>query len=105
MDIYPGKEGTVTISVERFKELEEKEQALEDNKILFYTTYSYGRGFTYNGKEEAIKEVVNESNKLIDEEHTRRLEYQTKIQDTKKRKPSLLDRIRWDFKNTPLADV
>lgn len=112
MDIYPGKEGTVSISVERYKELEEKEQALENNKILFCTLYSYGKGITYYGKDDAIKEVIDASNELLrdmndrfDKERIQRLEYLTKMKDTKQHKPSLLDRLRWEFKNTPLANV
>ena len=38
-------------------------------------------------------------------EKKQRLKYIDDIRTTKQNKPSLLDRIRWDFKNTPLADV
>ena len=40
MENYPGQEGTATISIARLKELEEKEQVLEDNKILIGGNYS-----------------------------------------------------------------
>ena len=101
---YPRQEGTATISIARLKKLEEKEQMLEDNKISIGSNWFV----RYLGKDEAIQEVVNTANKHIEEavfEKKQRLMYIDDIRTTKQNKPSLLDRIRWDFKNTPLADV
>ena len=98
---YPGQDGTATISIARLKKLEEKEQMLEDNKILIgdkYSCYGFNR---YLGKDEAIREVIEEAAF----EKKQRIKYINDIQTTKQNKPSILDRIRWDFKNTPLADV
>ncbi len=96
---YPGQEGTATISIARLKKLEEKEQMLEDNKILL----GYGCNWfnLYLGKDEAIQEVIA----TAAFEKKQNLKYIDDIRLTKQNKPSLLDRIRWDFKNTPLADV
>ena len=98
---YPGQEGTATISIARLKVLEEKEQALEANKILMGDSYGYGWSYRYLSKDEAIQEVIDKAAS----EKKQRIKYINDIQTTKQNKPSLLDRIRWDFKNTPLADV
>jgi len=101
MNTYPGQEGTATISITRLKKLEEKEQMLEDNKILIGGSYSCNWFTRYLGKDEAIQEVMEKAAF----EKKQRLMYIDDIRTTKQNKPSLLDRIRWDFKNTPLADV
>ncbi len=109
---YPGQDGTATISIARLKKLEEKEQMLEDNKILIGGSYSCNWFPRYLGKDEAIQEVLATANRHREEvteeaafEKKQRLKCIDDIRTTKQNKPSLLDRIRWDFKNTPLADV
>ena len=112
MYTYPGQEGTATISIARLKTLEEKEQMLEDNKILIGGSYSCNWFPRYLGKDEVIQEVIDTANRHQVEatektasEKKQRLKYIDDIRTTKQNKPCLLDRIRWDFKNTPLADV
>lgn len=98
---YPGQEGTATISIARLKVLEEKEQALEANKIMMGDSYGYGGFYRYLSKDEVIQEVIDKA--VFEKKQS--LKYIDDIRTTKQNKPSLLDRIRWDFKNTPLADV
>ena len=112
MENYPGQEGTATISIARLKELEEKEQSLEANKIFIEDRYAFSCFYHYLGKDEVIQEVIDTANRHREEameeaafEKKQRLKYIDDIRTTKQNKPSLLDRIRWDFKNTPLADV
>ena len=118
MKNYPEQEGTATISIDRFKELEEKEQALEANQIMIIDQ-SCGVYIQYYNKEDAISYItqkLEESNAnlckerttIAEENRTDKFEINVlkrKIRDTKTEKPSLWDRICWDFKNTPLADV